>query len=437
MTTQTTEHKAVDILMAEPPDYEAMYYLSAMSTPDSKWKTGIEGAMPALAGGPDADMRLAAAWLALGNFPKAVAHAEKAAATPLGAAIVGLGLEKRGRNEEAFKYFQRAAQEAPTVAPFALKPIDSLRRMGRIDEALDMAERQRKQFSDKPELDYYLGRVLEDTGRYQEALDCYCRSIDLVPNYAECLFRAAYLADLRGLDGLAKDYYSRIGPESRRVYINACLNLALICEDEEDYEKAITCCRRALKIAPTNRRAKLFLANAEATANMYYSPEATKKSEILEAILRVPVSDFELSVRSRNCLSSMNIMCLGDLIKRTESEMLAYKNFGETSLREIKEMLAAKGLRLGMMREDAATRQAMERQRKNANAEVLGKSIDELELGVRARKCMETLGIATIGELTAKTESELAGARNFGRVSLTEIKKKLTEMGLSFKDGGE
>jgi DNA-directed RNA polymerase subunit alpha len=47
---------------------------------------------------------------------------------------------------------------------------------------------------------------------------------------------------------------------------------------------------------------------------------------------------------------------------------------------------------------------------------------------------METMGIATIGELVSKSEAELAGARNFGRVSLTEIKKKLLEMGLSFKD---
>ena len=432
-----TDSKATEILFAEPVDMEALLYLANLASKDENWIKDIENAIPSLERKPDPDLRIAAAWLAIGNFAKALACAEKSPSSPLAAMILGLNQENLGRNEEALKHFQRAAQAAPTVAPFALKPIDSLRRMGRLDEAREMAERQRKQFSDKPELDFFLGRVLEDSGSYQDALDCYRRSIDLSPNYAECLFRAAYLADLRGLDALAKDFYSRIGPESHRVYINACLNLALIHEDEEDYEKAIICCRRALKIAPLNRRAKLFLSNAEAAANMYYSPEETKQSERLEAILRVPVSDFELSVRSRNCLSSMNIQCLGDLIKRTESEMLAYKNFGETSLREIKEMLAAKGLRLGMMREDAATRQAMERQRKNANAELLNKSIDELELGVRARKCMETMGIASIGELVSKTEAELAGARNFGRVSLTEIKKKLGELGLSFKESGE
>ncbi len=434
MTAATQESTAADILLADNLDLEALFYLDIIAGRQEDGKADIEDLLPSLASKPDAEVRTAAAYLAIGDLTNALAHAEKVPNHPFGAMVVGLARERENKNEEALKSFQKAAQGAPTVAPFALKPIDTLRRLGRLDEAMAMAESQRKQYSDKAELDFFTGRVLEDSGRYQEALDHYRRSIDINPNYAECLFRAAYLADLRGLDGLAKDFYSRIGPESNRVYVNACLNLALLYEDEEDYEKAVTCCRRALKIAPLNRRAKLFLTNAEAAANMYYSPEETKQSERMEAILRVPVSDFELSVRSRNCLSSMNIMCLGDLIKRTEFEMLAYKNFGETSLREIKEMLAAKGLRLGMMREDAATRQVMERQRRNASAEILNKSIDELELGVRSRKCMETMGIATIGELVSKSEAELAGARNFGRVSLTEIKKKLVEMGLSFKD---
>ena len=422
---------AADILTARDLDLEALFYLECH---DFR-KDEIERILPSLSSLPQPEARAAAAWWALGNFSKAMASAEKISQHPIGAMLMGLSLEAAEKHEEALRCFQRAAQAAPTSAPFALKPIDSLRRLGRLDEAAALAEKQRKQFSDKPELGYYLGCVLEDQGRYQATLDSYRRSIDIRPNFPDCLFRAAYLADLRGLDSLAKEFYSRIGPESNRAYVNACLNLALLYEDEEEYDKAVVCCRSALKIAPDNRRAKLFLANAEAAGSMYYSPEETKQSERMEAILRVPVSDFELSVRSRNCLASMNIMCLGDLIKRTEAEMLAYKNFGETSLREIKEMLAAKGLRLGMMREDAATRQVIERQKKNAGTEILTKSIDALDLGVRARKCMETMGIATIGELIDRTEAELVGAKNFGRVSLTEIKKRLTEFGLSFKGG--
>ena len=64
-------------------------------------------------------------------------------------------------------------------------------------------------------------------------------------------------------------------------------------------------------------------------------------------MLNIPVTDFELSVRSRNCLKKMNIKNLGDLLRTSEQELLSYKNFGETSLNEIKSLLASKGLRLG------------------------------------------------------------------------------------------
>ena len=52
-------------------------------------------------------------------------------------------------------------------------------------------------------------------------------------------------------------------------------------------------------------------------------------------------------MRARNCLKKMEIRTLGDLLKVSENELLSYKNFGETSLVEIKHMLTARGLRLG------------------------------------------------------------------------------------------
>lgn len=198
--------------------------------------------------------------------------------------------------------------------------------------------------------------------------------------------------------------------------------------------EAVTCCEAVLQVDPNNRQAKLFRKSAESSMSMYYSPEETKQSERLEAVLRVPVTDFELSVRSRNCLAKMNIRTLGDLVKRSESEMLAYKNFGETSLREIREMLSSRNLRLGMMREDAATRAAISRSAIRQKEDFLSKSIDELELSVRSRKCMDSLGIVTIGDLAGKTETDLDLAKNFGRVSLNEIKRKLQEHGLSLKE---
>ena len=72
---------------------------------------------------------------------------------------------------------------------------------------------------------------------------------------------------------------------------------------------------------------------------MYYSPRTRPAAARLRQVLEIPVTDFELSVRSRNCLKKMNIRTLGDLTRVSEQQLLSSKNFGETSLDEIKEMM--------------------------------------------------------------------------------------------------
>ena len=65
-------------------------------------------------------------------------------------------------------------------------------------------------------------------------------------------------------------------------------------------------------------------------------------------ILNRSVEELELSVRSYNCLKNANIQTIGELVQKTEAEMLRTKNFGRKSLNEIKEILANMGLSLGM-----------------------------------------------------------------------------------------
>ena len=151
----------------------------------------------------------------------------------------------------------------------------------------------------------------------------------------------------------------------------------------------------------------------------------------------VPVTDFELSVRARNCLRKMNIRTLGDLLRITEAELLAYKNFGDTSLVEIKQMLASRGLRLGQGLEGGQAadfhREYIDRLREAVPEQLLNQPISGLDLSVRSRKALQVLGIATIGELASRTEAELMGVKNFGATSLDEIKAKLVERGLSLR----
>jgi DNA-directed RNA polymerase subunit alpha len=72
----------------------------------------------------------------------------------------------------------------------------------------------------------------------------------------------------------------------------------------------------------------------------------------IDPILLRPVDDLELTVRSANCLKAENIYYIGDLIQRTENELLKTPNLGRKSLNEIKEVLASRGLTLGMRLEN-------------------------------------------------------------------------------------
>ncbi len=76
--------------------------------------------------------------------------------------------------------------------------------------------------------------------------------------------------------------------------------------------------------------------------------EVDVEVERLRELLGRSVEELELSVRSGNCLRRANIKTLGDLVARTEAEMLKYRNFGKQSLKEITEILAGMGLQLGM-----------------------------------------------------------------------------------------
>ena len=95
---------------------------------------------------------------------------------------------------------------------------------------------------------------------------------------------------------------------------------------------------------------------------------AAEEPEPLNPSLFKSVDELELSVRSANCLQNANIRFIGELVQRTEAEMLKTKNFGRKSLNEIKETLASMGLSLGMTIENLPTRKDLEKMREQREA---------------------------------------------------------------------
>jgi len=282
------------------------------------------------------------------------------------------------------------------------------------------------------------GSDAEKDGNHEKALDFYERALNENPDHEVAVFRLAVLYDRRAEDAKAIELYERICT-SDPVHLNALINLAVLYEDNNHYEEAYRCLDAVLRTNPNHERARLYMKDVESARGMYFDDD--DRGDRRNIILDIPVTDFELSVRSRNCLKKMNIRSLGDLLRTSEQELLSYKNFGETSLNEIKALLASKGLRLGQAAEDksgggsvagGAVRRSTSTEGSIA-PELLSKTVAELELSVRSRKALQRLNIATVGELASRTEDELLGCKNFGQTSLNEIKQQLVSLGLGLR----
>jgi DNA-directed RNA polymerase subunit alpha len=385
-----------------------------------------------------------------------------------GCLATGIGLFILGRDAEAVEKLQKGAdcKEKFTYLAFAL------RRLGRFDEAIENLDASKKHGADalavatekaatyrlagnldsaekelkgcanfknvSAEYHYQLGRLLEAQGLYEEAMENYKAALELAPEHQPAMFHLAYRCDVSGDEDTAIDYYKQIAAGSS-VSVSALLNLAVIYEDKNDYDKASRCVEKVLACHPNHKRAILFRKDIESSKTMIYDEETEKKKTRKIQLLETPISDFELSVRSRNCLKKMDINTLGDLLRTTEAELLAFKNFGETSLREIRTILDAKGLQLGMVFEDrplftpAEPAESIVVEEKEQDQGLLSKLIGDLQWSVRAKKAIQKLNIRTIGDLTRVTEAELLGCKNFGVTSLNEIKRSLANLGLSLR----
>lgn len=349
------------------------------------------------------------------------------------------------RSREAAPIFQRLSEKYPAESKprggYLLARLEAGLEEGAEDDPEAIVEELRRGFqaapegfSDTAEGQHLLGRIDELYRDWESALDHFVRARELDPRSSVNLFHLAYRAERCGLDDLALECYQRLA-ERRPIDSRVLMNLGVMYEDLGRDQDAATCYDTVAKCNPTDRRVRLYLADAIAGMDMYYDEDLERKEDRLNQILRIPITDFELSVRARNCLNKMNIMTLGDLVKKTEQELLSYKNFGETSLNEIKEILGSKGLRLGMAREEAvlSIESTQHRYTTGENVEAMNRPISELELSIRARRTVEALGCLTLGDVTQHTEDELLGMPNFGVTSLQELKEKLTEYGLTLK----
>ncbi|MDG1492186.1 MAG: DNA-directed RNA polymerase subunit alpha C-terminal domain-containing protein [Planctomycetota bacterium] len=356
----------------------------------------------------------------------------------------GRSLVSAGRSAEAVAIFQSLSSKYPEesrpLGDMLDAQLDANLAGGDVEGAIAATEQtvsdQTEAFRSSAEGLHLLGRLCELSGDYNQAIEHFVASRGADPTHRRNLFRLAYLSERVGQEQLALDAYETLAsmlPVDRAVMVN----LGVLYEDLGQDQDAAACYDTIVRTDRTDRFARLYLKDAKAGMSMFYDEDLEKKEDRLNQILRIPITDFELSVRARNCLNKMDIMTLGDLVKKTESELLSYKNFGETSLTEIKEILASKGLRLGMAREEAVAsiakaRTAQEGRDLDPN-DPRNKPISDLKLSIRARRTVENIGCLTLGDVTVHSEEELLGMPNFGVTSLLELRNRLAEYNLTLK----
>ncbi|NNJ24135.1 DNA-directed RNA polymerase subunit alpha C-terminal domain-containing protein [Alienimonas chondri] len=386
----------------------------------------------------------------------------------------------------AIDALQTAASNGYDEVQCELEKAGVVRQAGDTEKADELLTAVSRKAATRAEYSYQKGCVMADRGDTLGAIEYFERAVDMDPRHSKAMFRLAGLMDLLGEDREAIRLYEQ-SLSKPPLFMGALMNLGLLYEDAENYPAAAYCFRRVLQVYPNHERALLFLKDVAAATSMYYDEEAMRRQRELEQQMRIPITDFELTARSRNGLERAGIATLGDLCRTSEAELLAAKNFGDTSLNEIREILEGRGLRIGQLVEQDSMESGgygygggyqsgggmpaptqpgqpsplaavspvggpggapaggghggapklspfVSDDISPAERAKLERPVSDLNLSVRARKCLTRLGIVTMGELVSRTPDDLMSVRNFGVTSLNEIRQKLVDFDLKLRN---
>ena len=389
---------------------------------------------------PAGRVRLGIAYYLLGHYDSAVMFLKRGDGGALSLFYIANAQFALGQYSEALKSYDAAQKAGYSTDECTLRRAEIYRYQNKPEEGLKQLDKLHGAIEQTAEYLYQRGAVLsqllyDEDGNLltDQAIKFYERAVAADKNHPGALFGLAMESERRGNDEEALELYKK-AISRFPTHSGALFNLGVLYEDLGLYDQATVCFQRVVDAQPTNQRARLFFKDAKASGEMHLDEETQRKKDRMSQILNLPVSDFELSVRSRNCLKTMGIMTLADLCAHTEQDLLASKNFGETSLVEIREMLTLKGLKLGLFAQEKQTIDPFEVSSLSPEVQAtLERPVTDLNLSVRARKCMNRLNIQTIGELVRKTADEMLECKNFGVTSLNEIREKLVPFNIKLR----
>ncbi|MBI5779706.1 MAG: tetratricopeptide repeat protein [Planctomycetes bacterium] len=373
-------------------------------------------------------------WM-LDKTEEAIKYLEEGSSTDEATYILGLCYMETGRNEKAHKLLAASYKTYSDSPEVFASYLDSLIKTGQIDEVLQIIQKVKGKFAKSPMLSYYHGLCLEQQGDYDKAEEEYENALDIDSEYAPAIFRLAYRYDLSGKDEDALELYEKL-LHIKPTHINALINLGIFYEDNDEPQKALECYEAVLNIHPNHSRANLYKEDARSSLVMYYDDNLKRKEQELKRLLSQPLSEFQLPTRARNGLDELNIKTIGELVRKTEDELLSHENFGAKSLVDIKDLLARRGLMLSAENRPITLESLLKSYisaETPKQVDVVNKPIFEIDWSARVKASLTRLKVYTFGDLANKSEKDFMDLPNFGQTSLDEIRRRLEQFGLSLK----
>ena len=392
---------------AERPSLANVRQLKRVASQDVEERARLSALMADGIPGMKDKARLAVLAYALDRHADAEEHLDPKEA--FGQALLGLVYADLEEWADAKSQLTAAAKTLPEAKAELVRVALAA---GNVDEA----EKGLSAIADTAEREFLTACVHDARSQVEAAIKSLELALEANPMHVEAAFKLGVLLDRTGDDDLAAEQYL-LCADVCPAFVPGVINLGILYEERGEANGAIDCFRQALAYNPRDRR----------SLGLLRDEKEERERERMDKIMRTSVNDFELSVRSRNCLAKMNIFTLGDLLRITEQEMLSYKNFGETSLKEVREMLAARNLRLGMFREHE------DRSISKADQKVLGESIERLELSPKTSQVMDALGITRLGDLVQYTDLDLYKAPGSGQTVIQELSTALGAYGVGLR----
>ncbi len=369
---------------------------------------------------------------ALGEFSSAAEFLEKVKNRTEASHFLGRALANLHRYEEALEALENGRSGGDDFQTDRLV-VEVLCNLHRAEEAEKICKDYKKTKAQTPDWLYCMGRVREAEGEYGEAMECYEKALSMDENHRKSLFRLAFNCDLNGDDDRAIELYQKC-TSLQPASMGALMNLGILYEDRSEYEKAIECYEKVLAVDPAHKRARLYLKDADAALHMTVDEDMKSMLAQQQKTLAQPLDGFDLSTRCLHALDKMDITTLGDLTGISEEELLGLKNFGQSSLQEIKDLLARFGRKLADAPAKITEHSRQEEEAGSPDNEPNDVNINDAGLTDDLAQFLLEMNVNTLEELTQYEEDELKSIYDLDEGYIDEIKNKLAEYELTLKE---